>query len=260
MKRDQDAGSEPLRNPMRQALLVQMGATLLAMTALMLAPQWFSLLWVAACLQGVLAAALAWWWRMPRWWVLIELVFGPAAVAALALQLPPWIWLAAFVLMLLVFWRTDDSRVPLYMTNGVAASRVAQLLPAEPCEVIDLGCGDGSLLRQLALARPDCRFVGYEHAPLTWLWAWLLCRRLPHVSVRRGSFWDQSLQPYAVVYAFLSPAPMERLWHKARTELRPSAWLISNSFEVPGVKPRSVVRVSDKRQTLLYCYQPVPPA
>ncbi|MBK7768824.1 MAG: hypothetical protein IPI44_24015 [Sulfuritalea sp.] len=40
---------------------------------------------------------------------------------ALGLGLPSWIWLAGFTILLLIFWRTDRSRVPLYLSS-VAAS------------------------------------------------------------------------------------------------------------------------------------------
>jgi hypothetical protein len=122
--------------------------------------------------------------------------------------------------------------------------------------VIDLGCGDGGLLRRLARARPDCRFVGFEHAPLTWVWAWLACRRQPNVQIRFGNFWSHPLGDYALVYAFLSPAPMQQLWAKARSEMKADALLVSNSFAVPDVRPESTVGVADRRHTCLFCYRP----
>jgi hypothetical protein len=71
-------------------------------------------------------------------------------------------------MLLLTFWRTDRSRVPLYLTNRSTADSLATLLlPATPVTVIDLGCGDGGLLRRLALARPDCRFVGLRACAAT---------------------------------------------------------------------------------------------
>ncbi len=62
---------------------------------------------------------------------------------------------------------------------------------------------------------------------------------------------------YDVVYAFLSPAPMPRLWEKAGIEMAPGAMLISNSFVVPDVAPVAVITVDDRRATRLYVYRPV---
>jgi SAM-dependent methyltransferase len=160
--------------------------------------------------------------RAPLWWQAIHLGFAPLAVAVHGLAIDPLWFLAGFILLFLVFWRTDQSRVPLYLTNRSTAATLAEQLPPTPCRVLDLGCGDGGLLRRLAKARPDCRFVGIEHAPLTWLAARLRTLGLANVVVRRDDFWDEPLSSYGLVYAFLSPVPMPRLWAKARAEMAPA--------------------------------------
>jgi hypothetical protein len=206
-------------------------------------------------LQAGVAMLVAMALGLPRWWWLISLLFSPLVVLALGLGVPPWVWLLAFILLLLVFWRTDASRVPLYMSNAATARALSSLLPAGPCRVIDLGCGDGSLLRHLARARPDSQFVGLEHAPLTWAWAWLMGARLRNLDIRYGSFWRCPLTSYQLVYAFLSPVPMPRLWDKVCAELAPGALLVSNSFEVPGHQPTRVLNVGDGRQARLLVYR-----
>lgn len=210
----------------------------------------------AAVTQGLCAAFVSHKLEAPRWWLLIHLGFMPLAVLASRLAIAPLWYLAGFVLLLLVFWRTDKSRVPLYLTNAATAEAVAALLPATPCHVIDLGCGNGGLLRRLAIVRPDCEFLGVEHAPLTWLWARLATMSLPNCRVRLGDFWGQNLGLFDVVYAFLSPAPMARLWAKAGAEMRPGSLLVSNSFNIPGIEPASTVEVADSRTTRLYLYRP----
>jgi hypothetical protein len=210
---------------------------------------------VPALIQGMAAALIALWQRAPRWWLPIHLGFAPLAVAVHGLDIAPGWFLAAFVLSLLIFWRTDQSRVPLYLSNRRTAVALVAQLPAAPIKLIDLGCGTGSLLRHLAKARPDCRFVGIEHAPLPWLLARISTRGLANVTVRRGDFWQEPLGSYDFVYAFLSPAPMPRLWRKACAEMAPGATLVSNSFAVPDIEPASVVEVTDRRATRLYLYR-----
>ena len=76
------------------------------------------------------------------------------------------------------------------------------------------------------------------------------------MTVRRDDFWPEPLASYDFVYAFLSPAPMPRLWEKARAEMAPGALLVSNSFKVPGASILQEVRVGDRRGTRLHCYRP----
>lgn len=197
---------------------------------------------------------VAWGLRAPVWWRIIHLIFMPLVVLARGLEFPAGFWLGGFIFLLLVFWRTDTSRVPLYLTNRQSCRALLTLLPAKACRVVDLGCGDGGLLRFLARARPDCLFVGVEHAPLTWAWARLRAFGFHNIRVRRESIWTHSLAAYDLVYVFLSPVPMGRLWAKAREEMAPDACLVSNSFPVSGQEPLSVIDVDDRRRTRLFVY------
>ncbi|MDP3512665.1 MAG: class I SAM-dependent methyltransferase [Sulfuritalea sp.] len=250
-----DGTSPGDRHPLVPALLAQVLAALIAGgLALLLVPVMFSQPLLLATLQGVLALLIAWRLGAPIWWLPIHLCFLPLAVMARGMALPGWVWGGGFMLLLLVFWRTDKSRVPLYLTNRRSRDALQLQLPAGPCRVIDLGCGDGAVLRQLAAARPDCRFVGIEHAPLTWAWAWLRARGQCNLSIRCGDFWTHSLAGYDLVYAFLSPAAMPTLGIKARTEMSPCARLVSNSFPIPGQVALDVIDVADARKTRFYTY------
>lgn len=210
---------------------------------------------LAATIQGACAAIASNRLRAPTWWQAIHLIFAPCLWLAFLLQWPPAAWLSAFVVVLLIFWRTDKSRVPLYLTNHSTARAVLTLLPSGTQFVLDVGCGDGGLLRRLARSRPDCEFVGIEHAPLTWLWARLASGRQSNVHIRYGDFWRQPLTPFDVVYAFLSPAPMSALWNKAQIEMRPDTLLVSNSFDIPDVTPNQTIDVDDRRASRLLCYR-----
>jgi hypothetical protein len=246
-------------NPLRTALAAQVFGGLFAFAVIeLIRPQLWQAPLAAAAIQGACAALASHKLEAPAWWIPIHLGFLPLAVAATTLAVAPGWYLAAFLVLLLVFWRTDRSRVPLYLSNDATAAAVAAMLPSYPCHVADLGCGNGGFLRRLAKARPDCEFVGVEHAPLPWLWARLTAGRLPNCQVRYGDFWHTHLGLFDVVYAFLSPAPMPALWAKAREEMRAGARLVSNSFPVPEVPPAEVAEVADRRNTRLFCYRPAP--
>ena len=248
--------------PIVPALLLQglaVAGTLLALrlTAIHLP------LWLTALVSGALAAVLSRLVGLERWWQIIQLLLAPAAVLLLALALPAWIYLAVFVALLLVYWSTFRTRVPLYLSGPRVWQAVEALLPpapvastAQPLRVIDLGSGLGGLLLALAAARPDATIHGVELAPLPLLVSRLriAARRLGNCSVQWGSYWPVDLAPYDVVFAFLSPVPMSALWDKARREMRGGSLFISSSFAVPGESATRVIVIDDARSTRLHVW------
>jgi len=70
-----------------------------------------------------------------------------------------------------------------------------------------------------------------------------------------GSFWKLDLGEYDMVFAFLSPVPMQDLWTKASAEMRPGTLFVSSSFEIPGQTPDRIVQVNDSRKTRLLVWR-----
>ena len=75
------------------------------------------------------------------------------------------------------------------------------------------------------------------------------------LDVRWGDFWSTGLADYDVVYVYLSPAPMARLWEKARREMRPGSVLVSNGFCIPGVAPERTIAVGDAMDSTLFVWR-----
>ncbi len=213
-------------------------------------------LWWLVGAQAASAATFAFALRSAPWWLPVHLAFSPLLVAANQLGVPPGWYLAVFIVLTVVYWTSFRTQVPLYLSNAETVAAVAQLLPSgRPARVLDAGSGTGSLIVPLARQRPDCHFDGIEAAPGPYLVSRLLARGLPNVGIVRGDFFARNWSAYDMIYAFLSPVPMTRVWRKARNELRPGAILVSNSFEVPGVAPARVIELGDGRGTTLYLYE-----
>lgn len=255
---DEREGS--LQRPWRRVVLAQGLAVVLLLAAVYGLALLSSLrlpLWQAALAQGALAAAIGWRLGLSRWWLGINLAFLPALWLLQQAALPGWLYLLGFVLLLLVNWNSLHERVPLYLSGTRARQQLGDWLAAReaPPRFVDLGCGTAGTLLHLARRFPRGRFVGVESAPLLFLLAWLRCLGQGNCSIRYGSLWRTELAPFDVVYCFLSPVPMARLWAKAREEMAPGSWLISNSFAIPGVAPNAVRELNQGRQTQLLLWQ-----
>jgi hypothetical protein len=239
------------------ALLVQLVATLMVFLLAMMLPMPLFSIFAGAILQGVVAATLSYQLNMPSWWLPIHLMFTPALIAVTALALSPLWFLGAFLILVLVYGKTYQTQVPLYLSSQQAADALASLLPEhKQFSLVDLGCGCGGLLNQLSKTRSNGFFYGIEAAPIPFLLSKL--RNLATASnckIQWGDLWQHDLGGYDVVYAYLSPVPMEALWHKACQEMRPGSVFISNSFIVPGVKPEKSIKLNDFSGSTLYLWR-----
>ena len=194
--------------------------------------------------------------RQPWWWRLIHAGFMPLIWATHQLAIDPGWFLLAAILLLLVYRGALTGQVPLYLSNKQTVQALADLLAERgDSRFLDLGAGLGSTTVPLADALPDSHFTGYENAPLTWLVGRLLSVGRPNIRWRWDDLWQAHLGDYDVVYAFLSPAPMPKLWEKVQAEMKPGSLFVSNSFPVPGATPDRIIEVDCTPPRPLYCYQ-----
>jgi SAM-dependent methyltransferase len=173
---------------------------------------------------------------------------------ALAVELPAWVFLAFFLATIIIYAPAFWTRVPYYPTSKPTYALILAELPTDrPFTFVDIGCGFGDLVLFLARHRPHGVFTGIEIGVLPFCVAY--CRSLlrgggrTHVLFR--SMWNLNFAEYDTVYTFLSPAPMERIWQKARHEMKPSSLFITNSFAVPAT-PSRTVQDKDDRKSVLY--------
>lgn len=250
----------PLSSSPSRQLALQAAATIVVLS---LAWPYFGLraeampwLGTSLCIGGV-AGLLALLSRQAWWWCAIHTGFMPLAWAVYGLALDPLVFLAAFMLLLLVYRGAVTEQVPLYLSGRETVAVLADLLSTLPAgRFVDLGAGVGSTLLPLARAFPTWRFLGCENAPVTWLIGDLRCRGRTNIDWRWGDLWQTPLGETDLAYAFLSPAPMADLWDKVRREMRPGSLFVSNSFPVPEVEAAQVIEVPDTARRL-YCY-PIP--
>ncbi len=241
--------------PWGAALLIHAACAAASFTLALRSPELLpgtSWCWLEACSAAAFGAMAG----LPLWWLPINLLFVPALQALLGWQVPGWIYLVAFCALFAVNAGAWRHRVPLFLSSSRVPAVLAALLPQHAgFRMLDMGCGTGSLLADFARARPDAKYHGIETAPVAFLLSRLRTRALAAVHVTWGDFWRADLGRYDVVYAYLSPAPMARLWHKARREMRPGTLLVSNTFVVPGVAPDHALPVGDRLRSTLYLWR-----
>jgi cyclopropane fatty-acyl-phospholipid synthase-like methyltransferase len=130
--------------------------------------------------------------------------------------------------------------------------RMLELAAVQPDDVVyDLGSGDG---RVLLTAAQDfgARAVGIEIDPLRCLWTQkrLTAQGLDdQTDVIWGNFFNEDLSEADVVTVYLRQDTNNRLMKKLRSELRPGARVVSNTFIFPGWEVETI-----DREEHLYLY------
>ncbi|MEQ1591924.1 MAG: class I SAM-dependent methyltransferase [Thiobacillaceae bacterium] len=240
-----------------KALLIQAIALVLVVVGVVLLRRYMGTqpsLILAVIAQGITAAVLSVWRKLPPWWVLIQLIFLPAILAALWLNLPAKFYFIAFLVLLLFYWSTFRTQVPLYLSGRRAWQCVAEQLPVSSSfRFIDLGSGVGGLPLYLASVRLAGEYHGIEVAPAPWLISRM--RALlsgSQVQFHRKDYGRITLADYDVVFVFLSPAAMDGIWRKAQAEMRSGTLLLSLSFPVPDVPPSFTAQVAGGARHVLY--------
>ena len=234
------------------AVVVTVGcAWLLAQAGITLSPV------AAALLTGVIGGALGRIVGLDPWWMVIQTLFPVGVLVARGAPVPSWVWLVLFLVLVVVYWSTFRTQVPLYLSSTRVRAALVSLLPAGPFRFIDVGSGVGGVLTDLARRRSDGEYHGVESAPVPYLVSRLRIALGRHVRCHAhwGSFWETDLAGYDVVFAYLSPVPMAALWEKAQAEMRPGSTFISNTFAVDATPPTHTVTVDDLHRSTLFVWQ-----
>jgi hypothetical protein len=238
-------GNSLFRTPAVHAVLIQLSSFLLVLAitqGMWLLTRAQVTIAGAALMQGAFAAVLSRCFGLASWWMLIQFLFPISLVATLSLQLPPAVFLVAFLVLAALYWTTFRTQVPFYPSGRAAWEAVSgALMTDRPIQFIDIGSGLGGLVMHLARRHPESTFTGIEIAPLPWFVS-VLCSRTSRgkSSFIRGDYTRLDFSSYDVVFAYLSPAAMPALWEKACTEMQSGALLLSYEFAIPDTEPHLI--------------------
>ncbi len=209
---------------------------------------------ISVATPAIIALTITTLTSMPRSWRLLNASLPIALYIVLIAELPSWIFLAALLFFATLHLPALWTRVPYYPTPRDTYELVLAELPSDRSfTFIDIGCGMGDLLVFLSIHRPYGKFEGVEIALFPYLVSKVKSLMHKNIRVSFKSFWGIEFGRFNFIYAFLSPAPMEKLWLKVHREKAPEAIFFSNSFEAPVPYTRELG--SEGRGTRILIYQ-----
>lgn len=225
-----------------RALLLQLISLILTYSLLLLLRLWFdvslsfsSALLLHCSVAGICALVLRFDW----WWGIIQFFFPLLVCFFYSQNISPHFYLISLSILSLLYWSTYRTQVPYYPSKPTLISPISALLPiGREFSFIDLGSGMGGLVLDLSRSNSLGSFYGVEIAPLPWLVSFFraFMRKL-RVKFYFGSYTVLKLSDFDVVFCYLSPAVMPKIWEKVHQEMRPGSLFLSYEFIVPGVIP-----------------------
>lgn len=147
-------------------------------------------------------------------------------------------------------------RVPYVPTpQRIVHKMIALADPKDTDVVLDLGCGDGRLVHEVATStKATCR--GYELSVLPYLLACLHgFFRGSHAQIVFKDFFGASFADATIIFTYLTPGVMKRLEEKLQAEVRTTpVRVISHGFGFPTIEADEVTRVTPERGLPYHIY------
>ena len=150
--------------------------------------------------------------------------------------------------------------VPFVPVPRSVVAAIMNLLPLEHGGTLyDLGSGDGRVVFAAAHQYPQATAIGVEKAPLPFLLAWWHAHIHAHTNARtlRQDLFKTSLSNASVVFMYLMPNVLERLYPKLVKELAKGTPVISCDFTFKDREVSHIIPVLNgkKRSHTLYVYE-----
>lgn len=143
--------------------------------------------------------------------------------------------LLLLLFLLSMIWPPDSPWSPWWRTNKKVAHAIIKLAEITNKDVlIDLGCGDGTVLIEAASLR-NAHGVGIEIDPLRVSVARLRIQAkglTSVVEVKRENFFDTNISEASVVIVYLIPKTLKRLESKFFKELKPGSRVVSYIYQI----------------------------
>lgn len=130
-------------------------------------------------------------------------------------------------------------RVPYVPTPRRVAEAMVRMADLRGDEVVmDLGAGDGCVLRVAKRHHPGIQALGCELVFTVWLFGWLRCLLTRSgVALRLRNALKEDVSRAGVLFLYLFPSLMEKLEEKFDRELHPGTRVVAHTFRFPRRQP-----------------------
>lgn len=125
--------------------------------------------------------------------------------------------------------------------------------------VVDLGCGDGAMLFEVARRYPNTVCTGYEISILPLLLAWtrklLYFKAYRNVHIRFGNLFKQDLKQADIIFIFLLTKCYPKLITSLRGNVSPNARIVIEAWPLPEIELERILKADGLLPMYVYSGQ-----
>ncbi|MFH1822381.1 MAG: class I SAM-dependent methyltransferase [Patescibacteria group bacterium] len=161
-----------------------------------------------------------------------------------------------YLLYIIILYK--KTKVPYVVTPKKYIPIILENLKVKPETIIfDLGCGKGSFLFAASRLKPK-KLVGYELSPLHAWYARIKNKLLgKKIEIYRKDFFTADISQADIIYLFLVPAMVEKIWKKIKKEAKVGTQVVILSDKLSGVECEKIIKTNPKKahSSKIYFYK-----
>ncbi|HEY4505770.1 MAG TPA: hypothetical protein VJG67_03705 [Candidatus Paceibacterota bacterium] len=123
---------------------------------------------------------------------------------------------------------------------------ISNLRLDEKSVLIDLGCGDGRILRHAVIKIKSMSAIGFEYSLVPFLLAKFTSRCFKQIQIKKTSIFNANIQNATHIYVYLYPKCLNKLGEKFKKECQDGVKIISCDFEIKNFKLIDTIILDDK--------------
>jgi len=164
-------------------------------------------------------------------------------------------WCIWGVIYLVIFQAILWYGVPYVPTPDYRIEKLLSSLDLQTWQkFLDIGCGDGRVVESVAQKFSWAQCIGIENSPYPYYLAKKRRKKsLAHYEIKKGNFFWEDISEYNVIYCYLLPSLMKKVWKKIQSECKEGTLLYSSAFEIPWKSPEEKIFI--KENTYFYVYK-----
>lgn len=167
------------------------------------------------------------------------------AFISLLLLIPLTLLFLGFSYIIYSLYEQIAGRPPFINTRKYAHQKITELLaPKEGAVVYDIGCGDGSVLKNIISTTKSTRGVGIEIHPLAVLLAKIKTGQLP-IHIIQNDMFNIPLRDATHIYCYLLPAFAQKIEQKIISECKSGTRIVTCDFHFTTLVPKEVITLKE---------------